>query len=159
MSSSFGYNGVKPASTRVEGDGATPLGTYRLIHAFGQANPGTAMGYRTITNCSWWISQGDQPDYNRWRESCTNPGREPSEHLMDYVTSSIGQYRQAVATSYNYDNPIRPPLPGSGSAIFVHYQQTGRSTAGCVGLNDLAKLTSLVRWLDPAANPLIVITT
>src|SRR5262249_1635032 len=47
--------------------------------------------------------------------------------------------------------------PGLGSAIFLHVS-TGGSTAGCVSLPS-TDLVALLRWLDPAQQPRIVMGT
>lgn len=146
----FGYGGLKPGAARVQGDGSTPTGTYPLRFAFGKADPGTAMPYRTITRCSWWVGSREG-DYNRWRESCADPPRS-GEHMLSYMNR--GLYVQGVVIGFNYDRPVLSGR-GSGTGIFLHYSRG--NTAGCVGLTDLAELTETVRWLDPAANPVIVI--
>lgn len=148
----FGYGGVVRGGQRLQGSGTTPAGTYRLIAAFGEDDPGTAMPYRRVTDCSYWVLARKAPDYNRWRESCQRPPRH-GEHLATYVDR--GLYRQAVMTSFNYDDPRVRRGPGSGGAIFVHYATS--YTGGCVGLTSMAELTDTVRWLDPDKNPVIVI--
>lgn len=148
----FGYGGVVAGNRRVQDTGTTPAGTYRLLHAFGVGDPGTAMLYRQVTGCSYWVLDRDAADYNRWRESCTRPPRD-GEHLQTYVQQ--GLYRHAVVTSFNYDDPRVRSGAGSGGAIFLHYAT--RHTGGCVGLTSMAELTRTVRWLDPDKNPLIVI--
>lgn len=147
----FGSNGVVAGTRRVQGSGTTPAGTYRLLYAFGGSDPGTAMRYRRVTDCSFWVLNPRAGDYNRWRESCANP---PSsgEHLQTYVRS--GLYRHAVVTDFNYDSPTRSG-PGSGGAIFLHYAT--QYTGGCVGITSMRELTRTVRWLDPAKEPVIVI--
>ncbi len=155
----FGVGGMKPASQRVEGDHSTPTGTFGFVYAFGEGNPGTAMTYRTVTSCSWWIEKPGQKDYNRWRESCSVSGSvaAASEHLISYVTNSIGQYRQAAVIDFNYAHP-KSTGKGSGSGIFLHYEPNGRGTWGCVGLNSRAELTRTITWMNPASHPTIVIT-
>ena len=47
-------------------------------------------------------------------------------------------------------------VPGRGSAIFLHvWREPGAPTAGCTSMarDDLLRL---LRWLDPAAEPLLV---
>jgi len=44
---------------------------------------------------------------------------------------------------------------GAGSAFFLHITN-GAPTAGCVA-TDRAALQSLMRWLQPAASPVIAI--
>jgi L,D-peptidoglycan transpeptidase YkuD (ErfK/YbiS/YcfS/YnhG family) len=48
-------------------------------------------------------------------------------------------------------------VPGAGSAIFLHVS-TGGATAGCVSLPS-ASLLAVLRWLDPAQQPRIVMGT
>jgi L,D-peptidoglycan transpeptidase YkuD (ErfK/YbiS/YcfS/YnhG family) len=148
----FGYNGVVPGDHRVQGSGTTPAGTYRMPYAFGASNPGTSMRYRRVTECSYWVLDPRARDYNRWRESCDRPPRS-GEHLASYVRR--GLYRHAVVTDYNYESPNRSG-PGSGGAIFLHYDT--QPTAGCVGISSMRELTRTVRWLDPAKEPVIVVT-
>jgi L,D-peptidoglycan transpeptidase YkuD (ErfK/YbiS/YcfS/YnhG family) len=148
----FGYGGVVAGSRRVQDTGTTPAGTYRLLYAFGAGDPGTAMRYRPVTDCSHWVLDRDAADYNRWRESCTRRPRD-GEHLQTYVQR--GLYRHAVVTSFNYDDPRVRSGAGSGGAIFLHYAT--QYTGGCVGLTSMAELTRTVRWLDPDKRPLIVI--
>jgi L,D-peptidoglycan transpeptidase YkuD (ErfK/YbiS/YcfS/YnhG family) len=45
---------------------------------------------------------------------------------------------------------------GRGSAIFLHVS-TGHPTAGCISLPE-AELIHVLRWLRPAAKPLIQIS-
>ena len=65
-----------------------------------------------------------------------------------------GLYVQGVVIGFNYERPVLSGR-GSGTGIFLHYSRG--NTAGCVGLTDLAELTETLRWLDPAADPVIVI--
>ena len=46
-------------------------------------------------------------------------------------------------------------IPGLGSAIFLHVSTAG-PTAGCVSL-PAAQLLQVLRWLDPARQPRIVL--
>nr|NLI49429.1 L,D-transpeptidase family protein [Propionibacterium sp.] len=152
----FGYNGVKDGDARVEGDGTTPLGTYPIITEFGTSSLTSAMPFKEITDCSYWISDGTASDYNRWREQCS-PAPAKSVHLMDYVTNTRAQYRHAAVIGFNYDDPIRPPKAGSGSGIMLHYEPAGISTTGCVGVTDRERVESLLAWMESAAKPTIVI--
>jgi L,D-peptidoglycan transpeptidase YkuD (ErfK/YbiS/YcfS/YnhG family) len=62
-------------------------------------------------------------------------------------------YQHFAVVSFNSG----PVVPGVGSAIFLH-DDTGNATDGCVSLPAPA-LDALLRWLNPAASPLIVIGT
>lgn len=157
---SFGAGGMNPGTQRAEGDLSTPEGTYPILSEFGIGNPGTKELYSTIDSCSWWIENPADADYNRWREDCalTTAADSQSEHLIvdTSAVNGVGQYDQAAVIGFNYASPIRTG-PGSGSGIFLHYTPHGGVTAGCVGVNDRATLIGILRWADPAANPVIVI--
>lgn len=155
----FGRNGVRDGAIRVMGDGTTPRGTYRIPMTFGEGNPGTAMPYRRITTCSWWMGTSalaiGRPElFNRWYEDCASsyPDAEDLSHYRDR-----GLYRQVAVIGHNYYNPRIYSGPGSSAAIFLHYSPPDGYTAGCVGLTDLAELTETIRWLDPVKRPVIVI--
>ena len=65
------------------------------------------------------------------------------------------RYQLGIITGYNR-NPV---TPGLGSAIFVHtWLEEGFTTSGCVALDgdDLAKI---LKWLDPAKRPMILMGT
>lgn len=61
--------------------------------------------------------------------------------------------------AYNYfaliDYNVDPVVPGAGSAIFLHVD-TGSATAGCVSIPQ-SSLVSLLDWLNPSSDPMIVI--
>ncbi|ADH98495.1 S-layer homology domain-containing protein [Salisediminibacterium selenitireducens] len=116
-----GINGV--SETKREGDRNAPVGSFRMPFAFGTDNPGTKMPYKPITNRSYWISNVNDPHYNTWQERSSSHAHD--EHLIRYRD----QYKYAMAIDYNMDNPI----PGKGSAIFLHVSN-GTPTLGCVSV-------------------------
>jgi len=123
----FGRKGFASASRKVEGDRKTPTGEYTLTTPFGIASdPGSCMGYRQVTDNSYW--SGEREDYNTWVE--VEPGTRDmrhSEHLIDYTVS----YQYGFFIDYNSD----PAVYGRGSAIFLHCKDTNKwSTAGCIAL-------------------------
>ena len=61
-------------------------------------------------------------------------------------------YTHGAVIAYN-----NARTPGLGSAIFLHVS-TGGATAGCVAL-PAAQLLQVLRWLDPAQQPRIVMGT
>lgn len=150
----FGINGVVPARERVENSGRTPAGTFRLLSAFGQGNPGTRMPYARITG-QWWDGRHHSATFNQMiprQGGCTITWCEP---LADDVPPRGYVYTQAVVISYNTTAPYVWSGGGSGSGIFLHYAHY--FTEGCVGLQSLNQLTATVRWLDPGQQPRIVI--
>jgi L,D-peptidoglycan transpeptidase YkuD (ErfK/YbiS/YcfS/YnhG family) len=131
---------------------AVPMGSYSLTQAFGRdADPGTALPYVQTTPADWWISETG-PLYNtlqRCAAECPFTLGAPNEHLY-YETPF---YDFAVVIDYNRD-PVRQ---GAGSAFFLHVA-VGAPTAGCVSIEQ-SHLVRIMRWLDPARHPRILIGT
>ena len=136
-----GQAGIGQAS---EGSSKTPAGVWSLGQAFGrQPNPGTAMPYFTTDSYDWWNGNVNSAAYNTHVRQAGNPGG-ASENL--YGAGAVYDY--AVDMGYNTAR-----VPGAGSAMFLHVTD-GAPSAGCVAI-DRAALVSILRWLDPAKNPVI----
>ncbi len=139
-----GYHGV--SSHHREGDGTTPLGTYGIgptIYGVG-ADPGGQLRFHPLVCGDWWDEDPRSPSYNRFQHVACGakpPFRGGSEALwrerVAYQAFAVVQYNTA------------PPVPGRGSAIFLHVS-TGRPTNGCVSL-ERGRLTSLLARLRPGA--------
>jgi L,D-peptidoglycan transpeptidase YkuD (ErfK/YbiS/YcfS/YnhG family) len=143
----IGSAGVGQAS---ETTSRTPAGTFGLTEAFGrQGNPGTALPYRVIDPLDWWVSDSASPLYNQ-HARCAAGGCPFDEAAGENLWSVGGAYDRAVVIDYN-----RGGTPGAGSAFFLHVSN-GAPTAGCVAV-DAGTLTAVLRWLDPAAAPVIAI--
>ncbi len=135
-----GYAGFAPPGEKREGDGRTPSGTYGFDFLFGiEPDPGVAMPYRQVTGPSIvWDDVPSSPSYNQWVDG----GQGEPMHVSPV-------YDYGAVIDYNADR-----TPGLGSAIFLHVS-TGRPTAGCVSL-PVDQLLDVLRWLDPARGPVIV---
>ena len=136
-----------------EGDGTTPTGAYAIGPVvYGTAgDPGVRYAYHRLVCGDWWDEDPSSRTYNRFRHvACGTrpPFRGESEALW-----TIPAYRHFAVIQYN----VAPVVPGRGSAIFLH-DTVGAVTNGCVSVAP-ARLDLILRWLDPAAGPLIVIGT
>ena len=136
-----GYAGFAPPDEKREGDGRTPSGTFGFDFLFGvEPDPGVAMPYRRVTGPSIvWDDVPSSPSYNQWVDGGTGEAM--------YVTP-VYDYGAVIA----YNTAAR--TPGLGSAIFLHVSK-GAPTAGCVSL-PVDRLLAVLRWLDPARSPVIV---
>lgn len=143
-----GQNGVSREKT--EGDRKTPQGLFFLGYAFGCEEPPAdiAMGFRRVTQDSYWVDDGNSTYYNQWVEGTAYKDWASAEHLADYPT----QYALAVVVQYNND----PPRPGAGSAIFLHCGE--RPTMGCIAIAH-DRMTEVLTWLRPEKLPMILIET
>jgi L,D-peptidoglycan transpeptidase YkuD (ErfK/YbiS/YcfS/YnhG family) len=141
------------SSHKREGDGATPTGTYRFgTTMYGIApDPGVTFAYHRLVCGDWWDEDASSRAYNTFRHvACgtTPPFGGGSEALWRISP----QYRYFAVIAYN----AGPVVRGRGSAIFLHVS-TGHPTAGCISLPE-AELIHVLRWLRPAAKPLIQIS-
>lgn len=139
----LGKGGVRPEAEKREGDGATPLGRYPLRRVFYRADrlaaPQTGLPRQALTPQDGWCDDPLDPAYNRL---VTLPYAASHEKLWreDPV------YDVIVVLGHNDD----PPVPGLGSAIFLHVARPDYSgTEGCVALA-LPDLLALLAVLRPA---------
>jgi L,D-peptidoglycan transpeptidase YkuD (ErfK/YbiS/YcfS/YnhG family) len=137
------------ADGKVEGDLKTPTGVYPIGGTmYGiAANPGVRYGYHRLVTDDWWNENPATPGYNSFFHGA-NPGG-ASEALWEISP----QYDHFAVINYNI--PVVAADPPRGSGIFLHVMVPGRATAGCVALG-VADLRTILRWLDPAASPRIV---
>jgi L,D-peptidoglycan transpeptidase YkuD (ErfK/YbiS/YcfS/YnhG family) len=143
----LGYRGLAVPGTKREGDGRTPSGTFGFDFFFGTApSPGVRFAYRQVTGPSIvWDDDPASPRYNEWvDERQADAGANPEPMDRDPV------YRYGAVVAYNESR-----TPGLGSAIFLHVS-SGGSTAGCISLPE-DELLQVLRWLDPAQQPRIVL--
>ena len=150
-----GYGGLVVGTQRMQGSGTTPLGSYRLLAAFGTHARAAAwdLPYRTIRAGDYWVEDNASAYYNRYRNNSQGgfrwwlaSGEDTSERLQDYPT----QYEYAINTSFNHEQ-----VRHRGAGIFLHVDGRG-ATAGCVSAPRWFLQSAMVR-LDPARVPVIAI--
>jgi L,D-peptidoglycan transpeptidase YkuD (ErfK/YbiS/YcfS/YnhG family) len=111
-----------------EGDGATPIGRWRLCQVFYRADrmprPRTSLPVRPLNRRDGWCDAVGDRNYNRWV-------RHPYPASAEKLWRSDSLYDLLVTLDHN----TRPRLQGHGSAIFMHVAGTGYpATAGCVAV-------------------------
>lgn len=140
----IGRTGPIAAAAKREGDGHTPRGAFALREILlrpdrGLAPPATALSWRWLDPADGWSDDPADPAYNTL---VTHPHRFSAEHLW----RDDGLYDVILPLGYN----DAPPVPGLGSAIFLHCTAPGHpATAGCVAV-DREALLALLPWLTPA---------
>jgi L,D-peptidoglycan transpeptidase YkuD (ErfK/YbiS/YcfS/YnhG family) len=101
-------------------------------------------GARLIGLADLWSDDPADPHYNR-------PVRAPHPFSHERLRRADPLYDLVVVLGWNR----APPVPGRGSAIFVHrWRRPGAPTAGCVGLSP-RDLRWLVRRLGPRSRLLV----
>ncbi|KXF79592.1 hypothetical protein ATN84_06280 [Paramesorhizobium deserti] len=118
-----------------EGDGATPLGSMRLIYGWRRRRrdfAASSLPFRTIRRDDGWCDAPGDRNYNRLVRL---PYRASHENLW----RQDGLYDICIVMDWN----IRPRRRGCGSAIFFHLARPGyQPTEGCIALKraDMARL-------------------
>ena len=123
----LGKGGV--TDDKKEGDGATPVGCFPIRKVYFRPDrlqmPETVLTVQELNPSDGWCDDSKDVNYNKFVKlpypaSAENLWRE-EDNLYDII----------VELGFN-DNP---PVPGGGSAIFMHIARPNYSpTAGCVAL-------------------------
>lgn len=145
-----GRNGLR--EDRREGDGTTPIGTFRVGPImYGNApDPGVRFRYRRLRCGDWWVEDPASPAYNTLRH--VRCGHRPPFRV---TTPDMSKERTAYSHLAVVEFNMHPVVAGRGSGIFLHAQTDG-PTNGCISLRR-ADLIRVLRWLRPAAAPTIAI--
>ncbi|HEX7739177.1 MAG TPA: L,D-transpeptidase family protein [Marmoricola sp.] len=153
----IGYGGLVAPKRRHQGTGTTPLGTTRLLWAFGRhpAHASWKLRYRRIKKGDFWVEDNRSRFYNRYRNEAQGgfrPGLPASAvNGSERLSAYPEQYEYAIVTSYNYAHPVRH----RGAGIFLHVNGGG-ATAGCVSA-PRGFVRKLMARLDPAAHPVMAV--
>ena len=143
-----------PGPVKREGDGRAPAGILTLGRMRGYAPlapEGVRLPYTATTDCDRCVDDADHADYNRILRLAT-PKTPVTWRSAEELLLPTEHYRYLVEINYN---DLRP-RKGSGSCIFLHVSPPpGGGTAGCTALA-VDDLLTLLRWLDPAQNPLLI---
>ncbi|QLQ39082.1 L,D-transpeptidase family protein [Micromonospora robiginosa] len=142
------------SDNHVEGVPTTPTGVY----AFGPtiygiaADPGVRHPYHRVVTNDWWNENPTSSAYNTFQHQATSPGG-----YSEALWTEKPAYTHFAVITYNMAPTVPKPVPNAGSGIFLHeFSKTPSGpTAGCVSLSH-ADLVTVLRWLDPAAQPRIV---
>lgn len=137
---SIGRRGIVPEADKVEGDLATPMGSYRLLWLYYRADrlscPVGGVPQKPLGPQQGWSETPGDPEYNR-------PITHPHGFAADRMARGDRLYDVCVITDHNSD----PVIAGAGSAIFVHHWRKPRHpTAGCVGFRPGDLRWILARW-------------
>ncbi|WP_114392206.1 L,D-transpeptidase family protein [Oleisolibacter albus] len=129
------------AADKREGDGATPVGAFPLRRVLYRpdrlAPPETGLPAAPIAADDGWCDDPAHPAYNR-------PVKRPFPASHEVMWRDDHVYDLVVVLGHNDD----PPVPGLGSAVFLHLARPGyEGTAGCVALDrpDLLRLLAICR--------------
>ena len=138
---------------KMEGDNKAPAGIFRIGPAFGYAAVGRArwikLPYVPLTAQSEGVDDPHSRFYNRLveRSKIARIDWRTSEQMRR--TDDL--YKWGVVVAHN-----PAATPGAGSCIFLHiWKNSAAATVGCTAMAE-RDLVQLLRWLDPAANPVLI---
>jgi uncharacterized protein YijF (DUF1287 family)/L,D-peptidoglycan transpeptidase YkuD (ErfK/YbiS/YcfS/YnhG family) len=139
-----------PPAVKREGDHRSPAGVFALGTALGRGgrppyHPGS-WPWRPVDDRDRLVDDPGSPHYNTWQRIAEgNRGTWRS-------AEDLSRYRLALLVRHNLD-PIKP---GAGSAIFLHtHWGVAQPTVGCTTMSK-TELIQILRWLDPASEPVLV---
>ena len=138
----IGKAGAIAAADKREGDNRSPLGTWVMREVWYRPDvypegPKTALTVRATRPEDGWCDAPGDPNYNR-------PVTLPYPASAERMWRDDSVYDLVVILGHNDD----PPVPGMGSAIFMHMARDGYpGTEGCVALerNDLEAVLAAAR--------------
>ena len=143
----IGKNGFALPNQKVEGDGKSPTGIFKLGKLFSYEKQfNTLLENQQTTKEDKWIDDVNSPDYNKHVIGATEA--KSYENLL--LNTDV--YKYCTVIEYN-TNPV---VKGKGSAIFFHLALKPASfTSGCVAIQE-EFMKVMVNWLDPKQNPTII---
>jgi L,D-peptidoglycan transpeptidase YkuD (ErfK/YbiS/YcfS/YnhG family) len=138
---------------KIEGDNKVPAGVFRLGPAFGYAAAKEArwikLKYVSLTPETEGVDDPHSRYYNQLveRSKIERVDWRSSEHMRR--TDDL--YKWGIFVAHN-----PAATPGAGSCIFIHiWRNSSAATVGCTAMPE-PDLVQLLRWLNPAADPILV---
>lgn len=130
----IGKNGM--TLRKIEGDGKTPIGKYKLGIAFGthDISLNDSVKYIKINENLYWVDDINSKYYNQLVDiGKVQKDWISAEHLIDYKV----EYEYGIEIKTNPHN-----IKNKGSAIFLHCS-TDNPTAGCIAVKKEAMIEIL----------------
>ena len=138
---------------KIEGDNKVPAGIFHLGPAFGYAPARSAnwikLHYVPLTKTTEGVDDPGSHYYNQLvdRSKVARVDWRSSEQMR----RADDLYKWGVFVAHN-----PAAAPGAGSCIFMHiWKNSSTPTTGCTAMAE-HDLVPLLRWLDPAAQPVLV---
>lgn len=134
-----------------EGDGRAPAGIFELGEVTGYADKalaGSKLHYTPTTPQLRCVDDAKSDRYNRLTVGPANNRWDSDEPMR----RDDALYTWTIFVEHNSGKPVK----GAGSCIFLHvWLGPDKPTVGCTAMT-LENLESLLKWLDPAAHPLLL---
>ncbi len=138
---------------KIEGDNKAPAGIFRLGPAFGYAPARDATWIRLRYVPLTKQIEGIDDSRSRYYNQLVDRSRvaRVDWHSSEKMLRADNLYKWGVFVAHN-----ATAQSGAGSCIFLHiWKNSSAATAGCTAMAE-RDLVQLLKWLDPAAHPLLV---
>ncbi len=151
----IGLHGGPPAGAapvKHEGDGRSPAGVFRIGSAFGYEapDPATRLPYIPVTSNWQCVDDSASVHYNEVLDVRGVPVDWSSHEEMRRRDDA---YRLGAIVEHNWAGQRQR---AGGSCIFLHIWSGPRSsTVGCTAMAP-TDIQTLLAWLDPASDPVLV---
>jgi D-alanyl-D-alanine dipeptidase len=146
-----GVNSPKPGLQKKEGDQRSPAGIFRFGTAFGYAEASALplkLQYTPITESELCIEDSASRYYNQLVDATQV---QQDWNARESMLRTDEQYKWGIFVKQNV-----PAAPQGGSCIFFHlWRAPGSGTLGCTAMEE-SNLLSLMQWLDPQKEPLLI---
>lgn len=132
----IGRGGMRVAGLKREGDGATPIGRFRILRVWRRAD-------RWATRAQFWPETRIAPTTGWCEEPTDRRYNRPVEVAPGSNHDRLWREDRLYDLVIEIDHNWRPRVKGRGSAVFVHLCRPGKTpTAGCVAFEpaDLRRL-------------------
>lgn len=147
VNSLIGKKGFALPGKKLEGDGKSPTGIFKLGKLFSYEKQDHLLFENQQTSIEdKWIDDINSPHYNSHIRGYTEA--KSFENLLLYNDS----YKYCIVIEYN-TNPV---VKKKGSAIFLHLAlKDHHYTLGCVAIQE-KYMKIVVKWLDSSKNPVVI---
>ncbi|MDA3860663.1 MAG: L,D-transpeptidase family protein [Melioribacteraceae bacterium] len=151
------YSDLQNIPAKVEGDGRSPAGIFRLSSVFGYNSADNMtdikMPYFHITEMSECVDDVSSKYYNQIVQKDEINNTDTVDWQSSEKMNSMGIYYALGVVIDHNSNSIEK---GSGSCIFLHnWADSNETMAGCTAMVP-EKLKEIVFWLDDAKNPILI---
>jgi len=133
--------------SKMEGDGKSPAGLFRLDHFFGYEAKKFNFPYLQVSFSTLCIDESASLHYNHILDSYHTK----QYKSFEYMKRKDNLYKLGIVVGHNKEG-----VKKAGSCIFMHIQKSENSpTSGCTSLQE-DQLLKLMQWLDKSKCPLLL---
>ncbi len=141
------FTHAKDEPIKVEGDGKSPAGLFRLDLSFGYEQNNFDFPYLQVDKTTLCIDDSNSLYYNQ----IIQEHDQTQFKSFEFMKRKDVLYKLGIVIRHNEQN-----MKKRGSCIFIHIQKANNSpTAGCTSFEE-EELLKIMRWLKKQKHPLLL---